>query len=145
MMYPQIWYFLMFFISLGEDKCVKNWRAKSERTFPKIGQCYAKLINWNNFAKFSLYFASRKAIEDAQVVVIPYNTLLHSSTREACGINLKNSVVIIDEAHNVLETIAHIHSAEVNWKKNWSFMKNISGTCECESELVHSMYAACRK
>ena len=62
---------------------------------------------------FTLYFASRKAIEDAQVVVIPYNTLLHSSTREACGINLKNSVVIIDEAHNVLETIAHIHSAEV--------------------------------
>ena len=34
--------------------------------------------------------------------------------REACGINLKNSVVIIDEAHNVLETIAHMHSAEVS-------------------------------
>ena len=34
--------------------------------------------------------------------------------REAIGINLKNSVVIIDEAHNVLETIAHIHSAEVS-------------------------------
>jgi chromosome transmission fidelity protein 1 len=28
------------------------------------------------------YYASRKAVEDAQVVVIPYNTLLHSSTRK---------------------------------------------------------------
>ena len=27
---------------------------------------------------------------------------------------MKNSVVIIDEAHNVLETIAHMHSAEVS-------------------------------
>ena len=51
------------------------------------------------------YYASRKAVEDSQVVVIPYNTLLHSSTREACKIQLENSVVIIDEAHNVLETI----------------------------------------
>ena len=59
------------------------------------------------------YYASRKAVSDAQVVVIPYNTLLHSSTREACNIQLENSVVIIDEAHNVLETIAHIHSAEI--------------------------------
>ena len=33
------------------------------------------------------YYASRKAVDDAQVIVIPYNTLLHSSTRK---------VVVID-------------------------------------------------
>ena len=54
---------------------------------------------------FTPIFHSRKAIEDAQIVIIPYNTLLHSSTREAIDIKLENSVVIIDEAHNVLETI----------------------------------------
>jgi chromosome transmission fidelity protein 1 len=48
-----------------------------------------------------------------QVVVVPYNTLLHKNTREACGINLTGSVVIIDEAHNLLDTISHIHSSEV--------------------------------
>ena len=63
------------------------------------------------------YYASRKAVSDAEVVVLPYNTLLHKPTREACGINLnKNSVVIVDEAHNLLDTIAHIHSAEVKAK-----------------------------
>ena len=55
--------------------------------------------------EFTPIFHSRKAIEDAQIVIIPYNTLLHSSTREAINIQLENSVVIIDEAHNVLETI----------------------------------------
>ena len=59
------------------------------------------------------YYANRKAIEDAQVVVVPYNTLLHQSTREACQISLENAVVIIDEAHNLLETIASIHSGEI--------------------------------
>lgn len=56
------------------------------------------------------YYASRVAVEDAQVVVVPYNTILHKSTRLACGINLEDSVVIIDEAHNLLDTISNIHS-----------------------------------
>lgn len=31
------------------------------------------------------YYASRKAAEDAQIVLVPYNTLLHKPTREANG------------------------------------------------------------
>ena len=48
-----------------------------------------------------------------KVVIVPYNTLLHKPTRDSLGIRLKNSVVIVDEAHNLLDTIAHIHSSEV--------------------------------
>jgi len=48
-----------------------------------------------------------------QLVVLPYNTLLHKSTRESCGIRLRGNVVIIDEGHNLLETISNIHSVEV--------------------------------
>lgn len=39
--------------------------------------------------------------------------LLHKKTREQLDINIKDSVVIIDEAHNLLDTIASIHSAEI--------------------------------
>lgn len=59
------------------------------------------------------YYASRKAAEDAEVILIPYNTLLHKTTREANGIKLKNNVVIIDEAHNLLESLAQMHSTEL--------------------------------
>lgn len=48
-----------------------------------------------------------------QLVVLPYNTLLHKSTRESCGIKLNGNVVIIDEGHNLMETITNIHSVEV--------------------------------
>ncbi|CAL4123180.1 unnamed protein product, partial [Meganyctiphanes norvegica] len=56
------------------------------------------------------YYAGRFAIKDAQLVCLPYNTLLHKGTRKASGINLKGNIVIVDEAHNLLETIAGIHS-----------------------------------
>jgi len=48
-----------------------------------------------------------------QLVVLPYNILLHKSTREACGIQLDGNVVIIDEAHNLIDTISSVHSIEI--------------------------------
>ncbi|XP_027218819.2 ATP-dependent DNA helicase DDX11 isoform X1 [Penaeus vannamei] len=60
------------------------------------------------------YYASRYAVKDAQLVVLPYNTLLHKGTREACQIRLKGNIVIVDEAHNLLETIANIHSVYIS-------------------------------
>ncbi|XP_046462730.1 ATP-dependent DNA helicase DDX11-like [Daphnia pulex] len=59
------------------------------------------------------YYAARNAICDAQLVVVPYSTLLKKHTREACGLKLHNNVVIIDEAHNLLETISSIHSISI--------------------------------
>ncbi|KAJ1909776.1 ATP-dependent DNA helicase chl1 [Tieghemiomyces parasiticus] len=45
------------------------------------------------------------------LVTLPYNLLLQKSAREALGINLKDAVVIVDEAHNLVDTITQIHSA----------------------------------
>nr|XP_044999440.1 ATP-dependent DNA helicase DDX11-like [Jaculus jaculus] len=60
------------------------------------------------------YFGSRLAIPAAQLVVLPYPMLLHAATRQAAGIRLQGQVVIIDEAHNLIDTITGIHSAEVS-------------------------------
>ena len=49
----------------------------------------------------------------SQLVVLPYNILLHKSTREACGIKLNGNVVIIDEAHNLIDTISSVYSVEI--------------------------------
>jgi chromosome transmission fidelity protein 1 len=67
-------------------------------------------------------FCSLYCVIFAQVVVVPYNTLLHKNTRKACGINLAGNVVIIDEAHNLLDTISHIHSSEVTGRQVLIYM-----------------------
>ena len=56
---------------------------------------------------------SRIAFSFFQIVLLPYSTLLHRMTRDSCGIKIKDNIIIIDEAHNLLETINNIHSLEV--------------------------------
>jgi chromosome transmission fidelity protein 1 len=51
--------------------------------------------------------------ECAQIVTLPYPLLLQKSAREALDISLKGHVVIIDEAHNLIDSISSIHSITV--------------------------------
>ncbi|XP_032780597.2 ATP-dependent DNA helicase DDX11 isoform X1 [Daphnia magna] len=70
------------------------------------------------------YYAARTAISDAQLIVVPYATLLKKNTRESCGLKLHNNVIIIDEAHNLLDAISSLHTiciwghqiSQVHWQ-----------------------------
>jgi chromosome transmission fidelity protein 1 len=63
------------------------------------------------------YYASRTAIKPAEIVTLPYPLLLQKSAREALGISLKGHVVIIDEAHNLMDAISSIHGVEVSLRQ----------------------------
>ena len=60
------------------------------------------------------YYASRPAIGPAEVVTLPYPLLLQKSARQALGISLKDHVIIIDEAHNLINAIEGIYSAQIS-------------------------------
>jgi DEAD_2. len=49
-----------------------------------------------------------------QIVTLPYPLLLQKSAREALNLSVKGHVVIIDEAHNLMDAIAGIHSVTVS-------------------------------
>ncbi|CAO2654545.1 Nn.00g112780.m01.CDS01 [Neocucurbitaria sp. VM-36] len=59
------------------------------------------------------YYASRPATKYCEIVTLPYPLLLQRSSREALGLSLKDHVVIIDEAHNLMDAIAGIYSVSV--------------------------------
>jgi chromosome transmission fidelity protein 1 len=59
-----------------------------------------------------MYFTIMHVLTD-QIVTLPYPLLLQRSAREALGLSLKNHVVIIDEAHNLMDAIAGIYSVSV--------------------------------
>lgn len=59
------------------------------------------------------YYASRILNEDADVIFAPYNYLIDGRIRENIGLRLENSVVIIDEAHNIEDVCRSSGSIEL--------------------------------
>merc|ERR1712216_964626 len=49
------------------------------------------------------YYAARSAVPAAQVVVVPYQSVLHRATRESLGIQLEGNVFVFDEGHNDID------------------------------------------
>ncbi|XP_052606159.1 ATP-dependent DNA helicase DDX11 isoform X3 [Peromyscus californicus insignis] len=88
-----------------------------------------QLVALGKEARACPYYGSRFAIPAAQLVVLPYPMLLHTATRQAAGIRLQGQVVIIDEAHNLIDTITNIYSTEVNG----------SQLCQAYSQLLQYM------
>ncbi|RMZ84335.1 hypothetical protein DV738_g548, partial [Chaetothyriales sp. CBS 135597] len=57
-------------------------------------------------AQICPYYASRSAVAPSEVLTLPYPLLLQKSARDALGLSVKDNVVIVDEAHNLMDAIA---------------------------------------
>lgn len=60
------------------------------------------------------YYASRTGIPTAEIVTLPYPLLLQKNAREALGIKLEGNIVVVDEAHNIMDAVANVHAAEIH-------------------------------
>uniref|UniRef100_A0A061RRA7 Chromosome transmission fidelity protein 1 n=1 Tax=Tetraselmis sp. GSL018 TaxID=582737 RepID=A0A061RRA7_9CHLO len=59
------------------------------------------------------YYATRQAQPSADILFMPYAALLSAESRESFGICLKDAVIIVDEAHNLLEAVNSAHAADL--------------------------------
>uniref|UniRef100_A0A8C4WG16 DNA 5'-3' helicase n=1 Tax=Gopherus evgoodei TaxID=1825980 RepID=A0A8C4WG16_9SAUR len=59
------------------------------------------LVSLGKKLRACAYFAARELMVGADIVFCPYNYLLDPQIRESMEINLKEQVVILDEAHNI--------------------------------------------
>ncbi|KAL7099900.1 hypothetical protein ACP275_09G115300 [Erythranthe tilingii] len=59
------------------------------------------------------YYVSRRMLPTADLVVLPYQSLLSKSSRESLGLNIKDSFIIIDEAHNLADTLISMYDAKI--------------------------------
>ncbi|KAF9974566.1 DEAD H (Asp-Glu-Ala-Asp His) box helicase 11 [Actinomortierella ambigua] len=56
------------------------------------------------------YYGTRQAAKHCQLVTLPYNLLLHASTRESLKLMIKDNVLLLDEAHNLIDSLLQMHS-----------------------------------
>eukprot|EP00804_Cyclotella_cryptica_P023707 CCRYP_017260-RB/>CCRYP_017260-RB protein AED:0.00 eAED:0.00 QI:111/1/1/1/1/1/2/2252/635 len=72
------------------------------------------VVSLGNATHTCSYYSSRQALAAAEVVVLPYNTLLSDQARQSIGLSLKNALVVIDEAHNLPEALRGVSSCTLS-------------------------------
>ncbi|KAK3485159.1 helicase C-terminal domain-containing protein [Neurospora hispaniola] len=92
-------------------KATHEFRDTALATLPDIEDLYQT----GKQLQICPYYASRAAIPGAEVITLPYPLLLQKSAREALGIKLEGNIVIIDEAHNIMDAVSNVHAAEIKY------------------------------
>ncbi|CAG2057218.1 unnamed protein product, partial [Timema podura] len=59
------------------------------------------LVKEGRKLRFCPYYMSKEMKQQADIIFMPYNYLLDPKTRKAQGIDLANSIILLDEAHNI--------------------------------------------
>lgn len=52
--------------------------------------------------KLCPYYLSKQTVQDAEIICLPYISLFDTKMRTNLDLNIENSIILIDEAHNLL-------------------------------------------
>ncbi|KAL9555729.1 hypothetical protein MBANPS3_002226 [Mucor bainieri] len=89
------------------------------------------------------YYAARKLYEGAEVIFCPYNYIIDPVIRKILDINLKNSIVILDEAHNIEDASRGAGSLDVDEDTIEALLKELKLTARFGREKeAHSFMEA---
>lgn len=64
--------------------------------------------------KICSYFVTRKYSTNCEIIFMPYNLLFTKEGRVSMNIELKGSVIMIDEAHNIYDTIIQMNTVSLS-------------------------------
>ncbi|KAG8520180.1 Fanconi anemia group J protein, partial [Galemys pyrenaicus] len=78
-----------------------------------------ELISLGKKIKACPYYTARELIKDSDIIFCPYNYLLDAQIRESMDINLKEEVVILDEAHNIEDSARESASYSITEVQLW--------------------------
>ncbi|KAI5960651.1 CHL1 [Candida pseudojiufengensis] len=59
------------------------------------------------------YYSARDSIEATEIVSLPYQLLFQKGSRKVWDLNIKDSIIVIDEAHNIIDIITSLYSVKI--------------------------------
>ena len=67
-------------------------------------------------SKYSVcpYYSLKAVLDVGDVICVPYSSILNKDVREKIGIDIRNSIVVFDEGHNVIENELESRSVELS-------------------------------
>lgn len=63
---------------------------------------------------FCPYYSTKKHTSSADILFLPYNILLTKEGRASAGLELKDAIVVVDEAHNLYDSIVQMNSVRIS-------------------------------
>ncbi|XP_020576572.1 Fanconi anemia group J protein homolog [Phalaenopsis equestris] len=110
--------------------CLEFKNANKVRNHPslQIGGCFEvhdieDLVSIGQRVKGCSYFAAQTLAAEAQLVFCPYSYIINPIVRRAMDVDIKGSILILDEAHNVED------------------MARDGGTVDIEEDVLHALQA----
>jgi regulator of telomere elongation helicase 1 len=73
-----------------------------------------ELNKYGKVMKFCPYYYEKEKSKNAEVILLPYNYIFDSEIRNKFNINFNNDILIIDEAHNLINVCEDAMSYEIN-------------------------------
>ena len=61
-----------------------------------------ELVQYGHEVQACPYYMARESQQSAEIVFIPYNYIVDPASRKSQNIQLENSIIIFDEAHNLV-------------------------------------------
>uniref|UniRef100_A0A8B9NVI3 Regulator of telomere elongation helicase 1 n=1 Tax=Apteryx owenii TaxID=8824 RepID=A0A8B9NVI3_APTOW len=93
-------------------------------------------VFWRGRSLACPYYLSRSLKQQADIIFMPYNYLLDSKSRRAHNLDLKGTVVILDEAHNVEKLCEESSSFDLTPYDLASAMDAINVVLEEQAKIV---------
>lgn len=104
-------------IKVTNRSCHFHNRLDSQKDNPEFRESRVldieELVRVGKKLKCCPYYASKELVEDAEIIFMPYNYLLDPKMRKANKIDLQNTIIILDEAHNVEKMCEESASAAI--------------------------------
>ena len=72
------------------------------------------------------YYGTKLALEEADVIIAPYYSVINRKVRNLLELDLSKCHVIIDEAHNIVQTIIDCYSTEISEPQILNCLKCLS-------------------
>ncbi|OVA04243.1 Helicase-like [Macleaya cordata] len=98
------------------------------------------LVKVGRLVKGCSYFAARSMAEEAQLVFCPYSYIINKAIRRAMEVDLTDSIVILDEAHNIEDIAREAGSVDVEEDVLYTLQTELGQLCFTDSVIYQPLY-----
>ncbi|XP_020079975.1 Fanconi anemia group J protein homolog [Ananas comosus] len=120
--------------------CLQFKNANKLKAHPSLqrGGCHEvhdieDLVNLGRKVKGCAYFAAQTMAADAQLVFAPYSYIINPIVRRAMDVDIKGSIVILDEAHNIEDIARDAGSVDIDEDVLCTLQTELGQLCMADS------------